>query len=247
MDNPEDEVIADIDALIDEQLQIGPVDDYNVDRYDRCHRCGDTWHGLKNYLGCPGSDVEGPLHVGKAELMPFQQRCGYTIADLRAMQGQNWRLREDRLGPYAYREHFTEAGVGNGPTVELDSSVELYRGPATFYSASGPVSAEIVIGGGREPAWLIELVDRTVAYVQETLSALMGLDPAQIEALLPELQNAAQERTQGQERGNENQGTTHVEPLWRLAATNTWQIGDEIVTGLPIEESFDSRDCEGPF
>lgn len=62
--NPEDSVIAridelDIDALVDEQLAGGPVDDYNVDRYDRCRHCKQGWHGLPNDVGCPGAHARG--------------------------------------------------------------------------------------------------------------------------------------------------------------------------------------------
>lgn len=62
--NPEDSVIAridelDIDALVDEQLAGGPVDDYNVDRYDRCRICKQGWHGLPNDVGCPGVHARG--------------------------------------------------------------------------------------------------------------------------------------------------------------------------------------------
>jgi hypothetical protein len=45
--NPEDAVIDAIDALVDEQLCGGPLDDYNVDRYPKCVDCGHDWHGEK--------------------------------------------------------------------------------------------------------------------------------------------------------------------------------------------------------
>ena len=57
--NPEDAVIDAIDALVDEQLAEGPVDDYNVDRYDRCRHCRQSWHGLSNDVGCPGAHARG--------------------------------------------------------------------------------------------------------------------------------------------------------------------------------------------
>nr|WP_046285029.1 hypothetical protein [Mycobacterium sp. UM_NZ2] len=54
------DIIDDIDALIDEQLATGPVDDYSVNRYDKCWHCGRDWHGLATAL-CPGSDFIGPV------------------------------------------------------------------------------------------------------------------------------------------------------------------------------------------
>lgn len=41
-----DGLLDDIDQLVDEQLAGGPVDDYNVDRYDRCPHCHRQWHGI---------------------------------------------------------------------------------------------------------------------------------------------------------------------------------------------------------
>ena len=57
--NPEDAVIDAIDQLVDEQLAGGPVDDYSVDRYDRCRHCKQGWHGLPNDVGCPGAHARG--------------------------------------------------------------------------------------------------------------------------------------------------------------------------------------------
>lgn len=57
--NPEDAVIDAIDQLVDEQLAGGPVDDYSVDRYDRCRHCRQGWHGLPNDVGCPGAHARG--------------------------------------------------------------------------------------------------------------------------------------------------------------------------------------------
>ena len=40
------DIIDDIDALINESLAAGPVDDYTVNRYDKCWHCGRDWHGM---------------------------------------------------------------------------------------------------------------------------------------------------------------------------------------------------------
>jgi hypothetical protein len=52
--NPEDSVIGDIDELIDAALAVGPVDDYEADRYVKCDLCGEDWHGTPDG-GCPGA------------------------------------------------------------------------------------------------------------------------------------------------------------------------------------------------
>ena len=62
--NPEDAVIAridelDIDALVDESLAERPVDDYSVNRYDKCALCKGDWHGLPAENGCPGAHARG--------------------------------------------------------------------------------------------------------------------------------------------------------------------------------------------
>ena len=69
--NPEESVIADIDALVDESLSHGPLDDYSrpvlarieggVVSAERCAVCNGQWHGLEIRSGCPsefGTDEE---------------------------------------------------------------------------------------------------------------------------------------------------------------------------------------------
>lgn len=41
------DIVDAIDELVNDQLAPGPVDDYTVDRYDRCPHCDRQWHGLK--------------------------------------------------------------------------------------------------------------------------------------------------------------------------------------------------------
>ena len=53
-------MIGDIDALIDAALAVGPVDDYDADRYVKCELCGHDWHGTPAapFVGvrkCPGA------------------------------------------------------------------------------------------------------------------------------------------------------------------------------------------------
>lgn len=40
------DIIDTIGQLIDQQLAAGPVDDYNVNRYDKCPHCQRDWHGM---------------------------------------------------------------------------------------------------------------------------------------------------------------------------------------------------------
>lgn len=56
--NPEDEVLDAIAALVDEQLERGPLDDYDVNRYPDCDFCPHDWHGtacIQAYCDCEGS------------------------------------------------------------------------------------------------------------------------------------------------------------------------------------------------
>lgn len=43
---PESELIDEIDRLVNDQVRPGPRDDYHIDRYPKCARCGHDWHGL---------------------------------------------------------------------------------------------------------------------------------------------------------------------------------------------------------
>jgi hypothetical protein len=80
-----DGLLDTIDELVDESLTVGPVDDYNTNRYDKCWHCGRDWHGIPiterieqmRWMGafnetyrladddsavlCPGSDFIGPV------------------------------------------------------------------------------------------------------------------------------------------------------------------------------------------
>lgn len=52
---PEAELVDEIDRLVNEQVRVGPVDDYNVDRYPKCPHCNHSWHGiLCNECDCLG-------------------------------------------------------------------------------------------------------------------------------------------------------------------------------------------------
>jgi len=111
--NAEQQVISDIDALIDECMAPGPVDDYSVNRYDRCDTCSSQWHGLEDEdNGCPGAfatdnEIEAfrsrysshrPARPGSPwalSELPTGTRIdgsinypfGYTLADVEAMRG----------------------------------------------------------------------------------------------------------------------------------------------------------------
>jgi hypothetical protein len=58
MANPEQSVVSAIDELVDESLARPIVDDYSVNRFERCELCGSQWHGLPIYVeerSCPGA------------------------------------------------------------------------------------------------------------------------------------------------------------------------------------------------
>ena len=99
-----DALIDDIDRLVDEQLAAGPVDDYSVNRYDRCWRCGRDWHGMaittrmeamrhrQSYdeayrvadddspILCPGSDFIGPAPAPAPTPMTPNTTPGFRVS-----------------------------------------------------------------------------------------------------------------------------------------------------------------------
>lgn len=104
--NPEDAVIDAIDALVDEQLAGGPVDDYSVDRYDRCRICKQGWHGLPNDVGCPGIHARGyQIREWKRKLLAHPcARQPYMPRSFVDMQAARLRERVDQemlRGPLA--------------------------------------------------------------------------------------------------------------------------------------------------
>lgn len=91
-----DTIIDDIDRLVDDQLAAGPVDDYSVNRYDKCGHCGRDWHGVaiterveqmrwsgydEDYrvadddsrVICPGSEFIGPVQDQVGSLLSWPQ------------------------------------------------------------------------------------------------------------------------------------------------------------------------------
>jgi hypothetical protein len=87
MTNPEDAVIADIDALIDAQLAAGPHDDYSADYYPKC-ACGCDWHGLVcRQCGCPEyRQPERKVLAVNPEFINDDGRPGYTLADVERLR-----------------------------------------------------------------------------------------------------------------------------------------------------------------
>ena len=83
MTNPEDSVISSIEALIDESLATGPVDDYSVDCYDKCLTCRDSWHGLPHERnGCPGAYARGYAKREWKRQREEHKGWGRSISDL---------------------------------------------------------------------------------------------------------------------------------------------------------------------
>lgn len=104
-----DESLAEIDALIDSQLERGPVDDYSMNYYPeqagRCPWCTEGWHGLpitKAMQGmrayghvdedytyasddsgwlCPGSDYYGPIHPSGYWCKEDREQWANRLAD----------------------------------------------------------------------------------------------------------------------------------------------------------------------
>lgn len=120
-ENPEQAVIDQIDALVNESLAHGPTDDYERDYQERCDLCAAEWHGLAHeYNGCPGAHAtpeqrEEYLHKPHmTREWPYVRRVvqgapyytyyeafsetqsgttEYTLADLAAMNESLWLTR----------------------------------------------------------------------------------------------------------------------------------------------------------
>ena len=121
--NPEDAVIDAIDQLVDEQLAGGPVDDYSVDRYDRCRHCKQGWHGLPNDVGCPGAYARGyQIREWKRKLrtQPGYVKPRYDyVADVSARHAAAVRDQVDR-----------EILRGRGPLAAARASAQPLSRPA---------------------------------------------------------------------------------------------------------------------
>lgn len=61
-ENPEQAVIDQIDALVNESLAHGPTDDYERPWQERCDTCYGEWHGLPAF-GCPGAYATPEQHA----------------------------------------------------------------------------------------------------------------------------------------------------------------------------------------
>lgn len=61
-ENPEQAVIDQIDALVNESLAHGPTDDYARPWQERCDTCYGEWHGLPAF-GCPGAYATPEQHA----------------------------------------------------------------------------------------------------------------------------------------------------------------------------------------
>lgn len=82
--NPEDDICDEIDRLVNEQLKIGPVDDYSTDRYPKCPNCTGPWHGQPNSLGCHDSF---PEKVHREPLDRYQTMMEQIVDTLSAVMG----------------------------------------------------------------------------------------------------------------------------------------------------------------
>lgn len=198
--NPESAVIDAIDELVNEQLAIGPVDDYSADRYVKCGRCGQDWHGLI-LDGCLPSDLEGPVldsklaYVDQIGGIVISDSRGYTIADLQQLRAGRYAYREQHHYAPACPHHTLDYAQGEIPTChdcgEQLSAGELVLTPRAIAERLAPASIRFWRSGsageleeivsdprvsGAEPAWLGELVECTLRYVRERLAAITGID-----------------------------------------------------------------------
>ena len=188
--NPEDMVIADIDALISEQLDRGPVDNYDVNRYPDCNLCPHDWHGqpcANFYCHCERSTgevpapttfdpkwrtregsfhiehVDGTVCIDTVESVRYtddRDGRGYTLADIEAMRDSAIARSVHSAGRYHYQEYFLTPE-------EREREAEAQRQLEQL-----PPDIQNVIG-------------RVMAYLQNTMAMICGLpelEPLDVES-----------------------------------------------------------------
>ena len=103
--NPEDDTIAAIDALIDEQLEAGWHDDYDVNQYPDCNLCPHDWHGIPClFCACPTSTGE----VSKAPYVDMIESARHSCDDMAFdidPEAPLWRPDEDQGGSALVFDH----------------------------------------------------------------------------------------------------------------------------------------------
>lgn len=180
--NPEQRVIDAIDALVNEQLAGGPVDDYSVNRYPRCDRCPCQWHGERCGCGCVTSTGERK-HEPKPNLI---RQNAYTIADLQRFQDQRiiWQhgsMCSHRTIRYVEGEpprcdDCGEQIPGDPLIVDLTRAEQvaqvapLFESPIYLGQRDMRVRFWGVVGGQQE-----QIVEATLEYVGDLIGEICGI------------------------------------------------------------------------
>ena len=149
--NPEQAVIDQIDALVNESLAHGPTDDYARPYQERCDTCYGEWHGLPAY-GCPGAYATPEQHA--EYLQSHRPNRGHIPI---------W----PRYTYYEALEGYTHIGyVDSVESVHISPDRPAFetQSGTTGYS-TGPITWTLTdIQRMRERAWLTRTYDGTPTF-----------------------------------------------------------------------------------
>lgn len=164
-DNPEQAVIDQIDALVNESLAHGPTDDYERDYQERCDICMGEWHGLPSpYDACPGAYATPEQH---AEYLQSHRRNRGHIPIWPRYTYTEWFASNTGItnrGAHSTHELLDEAHIAQdrptSPNIETQSGTMHYRDDVQHRTSWTLTD----IARMRERAWLTRTYDGTPTF-----------------------------------------------------------------------------------
>lgn len=164
-DNPEQAVIDQIDALVNESLAHGPTDDYERDYQERCDICMGEWHGLPSpYDACPGAYATPEQH---AEYLQSHRRNRGHIPIWPRYTYTEWFASNTGItnrGAHSTHELLDEAHIAQdrptSPNIETQSGTMHYRDDVQHRTSWTLTDIQRM----RERAWLTRTYDQTPTF-----------------------------------------------------------------------------------
>jgi hypothetical protein len=153
------DIVDEIDQLVSDSLSRPIVDDYRVDRYDRCFHCSRPWHGI-------------PLTRRIADMYQhghFDESYRVDEDDSEILcQGSNFigPMRAPTRSPYQYNDQFDI----DGTTYHFWSDNPFY--PATqqrWWRTTLPSDAEVIQYNPETHTYTIEIGDNSETFTAENV------------------------------------------------------------------------------